>query len=95
MVPMRCIPIIIIVTPPIVMMVMTVIMVIPIVVMISMVCIPVPWIHPIVVVWIVVKVIVGGRINIYGVSVVIHKPVVYTAIIPQVPIEAARQQSTR
>jgi hypothetical protein len=88
-------PIIIIVTPPIVVMVMTVIMVIPIVVMISMACIPIPSIYPIVVVWIVVKVIVGSWIYIYGVSIVIHKPVVYTAIIPQVPIEAARQQSTR
>ena len=63
------------------------------IVMIAMECIPVPSVHPTIVMGIAVKVIVGSRIYIQSISIVIHEPVIYTAIIPQVPIEIARKQT--
>jgi hypothetical protein len=69
---------VIVTIPPII---MTIIRIMP-----TVVCIPIPDIHPVIVIGVIVKDVVGCRIDVDGITVIIHKPIVYSAIVLQIPI---------
>ena len=69
----------IVVIPPII---MTVVRIIP-----TMVCIPVPDVHPVIIIGVIVKDVVCRRIYVDCITVIVHKPVIYSTAILQVPIE--------
>ena len=73
------IPMVIVAIPPVV---MSVIGIIP-----GVVCIPVPQIHPVIVIGVIVKDVVCRGIYVDCVTVIVHKPVIYSTAILQVPIE--------
>ena len=79
------IPMVIVAIPPVV---MSVIGIIP-----GVVCIPVPQIHPVIVIGIIIKDVVCRRIDVDRVAVVVHKPIIDSAAILQIPIEIGRKQS--
>ena len=86
------VPIVIVVSPIVIVMVPIVIVMVPPIVVaviriIPMVGIPIPDIHPVIIIWVTVKEVVCSRIDVDCVAVVIHEPVIYSAIILQIPIK--------
>ena len=57
------------------------------------VCIPIVYIHPIIIVWDIKIVVVGSRIDVDNIAVVVDEPIVYATIILELPIEFAVEQS--
>ena len=72
-------PMMIVMIPPII---MTVVRIIP-----TMVCIPVPYVYPVIVVGIIIKDVICCGIYVDCVTVIVYKPVIYSTAILQVPIE--------
>ena len=88
------VPIVIVVSPIVIVVVpIAIVMVPPIVVavirIIPMVGIPIPDIHPVIIIWVTVKEVVCCRIYVESVTVIVYKPVIYSAVILQIPIKGA------
>ena len=81
------VPIVIVVSPIVIMMVPPI--VVAVIRIIPMVGIPIPDIHPVIIIWVTVKEVVCCRIYVESVTVIVYKPVIYSAVILQIPIKGA------
>ena len=79
------VPIVIVVSPIVIVMVPPI--VVAVIRIIPMVGIPIPDIHPVIIIWVTVKEVVCSRIDVKSVAVIVHEPVIYSAIILQIPIK--------
>ena len=84
---MWSIPIKIIIAPPTM---VVVIWCIPVIIPV-----PIPTVHPRVMSIPAVIRIVVGWIEVQRIAIIIYEPIIYTAIIPQIPIQATGEQSVR